>query len=173
MNLNIQTERLILRRICEDDFAAFAEYYGDPEVCQALFGHTDVDDAAIAAAFKFNMGLALCFSIVLKSTGEVIGNIHFVNITGHYLAEIGCILHPRHQARGYMTEAFKAAINFVFNDYGLAKIRAMVDMDNAPSVGLVERCGFIHEATLREAAFEGRVADVGHFYVDRPPKEGI
>ena len=167
MNLNIQTERLILRKIHEDDFAAFAEYYGDPEVCEALFGHTDISDAAIAAAFEFNLGLALCFSIVLKSTGEVIGNIHFVNITEHYLAEIGCILHPAHQSRGYMAEAFKAAINFAFNDYGLAKIRAAVDMANAPSVSLVGRCGFTHEATLREAAFEGRVADVGHFYVDR------
>ena len=167
MNLNIQTERLILRKIHPDDFAAFAEYYSDPAVCEPLFGHPDIDADTIAAAFKFNLGLELCFSVVLKSTGEVIGNIHFVNITEHYLAEIGCILHPDHWGHGYMTEAFNAALNFAFNDYGLAKIRATTEMSNTSAIKLVQRCGFVHEATLKEAAYGGRVADVGYFYIKR------
>jgi ribosomal-protein-alanine N-acetyltransferase len=164
---NIETKRLILRKIQENDFSAFAGYYGDPEVCELLFGYPEIDDDAIAAAFDFNLGLELCFSIVLKSTGEVIGNIHFVNITEHYLAEAGYILHPDHWGRGFMAEALTAAINFAFNDYGLSKIRAATEMGNAPSVKLLERCGFILEAVLREAAYGGRVADVGYYYIDR------
>lgn len=167
MNFNIQTKRLILRKIHPDDFSAFAGYYGDLEVCESLFGHPDIDDTAIADAFDFNLGLDLCFSIVLKSTVEVIGNIHFVNITEHYLAEVGYILHPKHWAQGYMAEALSAAINFVFNDYGLYKIRATTEMSNAASVKLLERCGFVNEAILQEAAYGGRVADIGFFYIDK------
>ena len=170
MNYTIQTNRLILRKINADDFAAFAGYYGDPEVANSLFGHTDIDDGTIAAAFEFNLGLELCFSIVLKSTNEVIGNIHFVNITEHYLAEVGYIMHPGHWGRGYMTEALAAALHFAFDDYGLAKIRATTEISNAQSVKLLERCGFIHEATLREAAYGGRVTDIGFFYLDKRGK---
>ncbi|MDR2182632.1 MAG: GNAT family N-acetyltransferase [Clostridiales bacterium] len=169
MQLNTQTERLILRKIHTDDFNAFAEYYGHPAVAESLFGHPDIDKATIADAFDFNMGLEICFSIVLKSTGKVIGNIHFVNITEHYLAEVGYILHPDHWGLGLMTEALAAAVNFALDDYGLglAKIRAATAMDNMPSVRLLERLGFTHEATLRDAAYGGRVADVGYFSAKR------
>jgi len=86
MNHNIHTNRLILRKIHTNDFVAFAECYGDPAVAESLFGYPNIDDATISDAFDFNLNLELCFSIVLKSTDEVIGNIHFVNITEHYLA---------------------------------------------------------------------------------------
>ena len=165
--LNIQTERLTLRKIHINDFAAFAEYYGNPEVCEMLFGYPEIDTDTVASAFDFNLGLEICFSIVLRSTGEVIGNIHLVNITEHYLAEVGYILNPSHWGHGYMTEALIAVVNFAFNDYGLIKIRATTEMGNVPSIRLLERCGFVHEATLHEAAYGGRVADVGFFYIDK------
>jgi len=170
MNHNIQTDRLILRKIDINDFAAFAGYYGDPAVAELLFGYPDIDAANISDAFDFNLNLELCFSIALKSIDEVIGNIHFVNITEHYLAEAGYILHPDHWGEGYMTEALTAAIHFAFKDYGLAKIRATTAMDNTASVQLLTRCGFIHEATLHEAAYGGRVTDVGYFYLDKVRK---
>jgi len=172
MNIPIHTNRLILRKIHVDDRAAFADCYGDPAVCEALFGHPDIDADTVAAAFDFNLGLELCFSIVEKITGRVIGNIHFVNITEHYLAEVGYILHPDHWGRGYMTEALAAAVDFAFNDYGLAKIRATTDVNNIPSVGLLERCGFVCEATLHEAAYGGRVADIGFYVKEKPRNEG-
>jgi len=161
----IQTARLTLRKIHAGDFTDFAGYYGHPAVAESLFGHPHIDADTVAAAFDFNLGLELCFSIVLD--GQVIGNIHFVNITEHYLAEVGYILHPEHWGRGYMAEALAAAVDFAFNDYGLAKIRATTEISNTPSIKLLERCGFVHEATLYEAAYGGRVADIGFFYLDK------
>jgi len=167
MNFNIQTDRIALRKMQKDDFAAFAEFYGHPLVAESLFGHPDIDDSTIAAAFDFNLGLELCFAIVLKPTDTAIGAIHFVNITEHYLAEVGYILHPDHWERGYMAEALTAATRFAFDDYGLTKIRATTEINNAPSIRLLKRCGFIHEATLRDAAYGGRVTDIGYFYLDK------
>jgi len=168
--LDIQTERLLLRKIHVNDFAAFAEYYDHPEVCELLFGYSNIDDTTIAAAFDFNLELELCFSIVLKSINKVIGNIHFVNITEHYLAEVGYIMHPDYWGQGYMAEALAATINFAFEDYGLAKIRAITETSNAASIRLLKCCGFVHEVTLHEAAYGGKVTDVGHFYLDKRGK---
>ncbi|MCL2574377.1 MAG: GNAT family N-acetyltransferase [Defluviitaleaceae bacterium] len=168
---NIETERLILRRIHVDDYTAFAEYYGSPEIYESLFGHTDIDAKDIAAAFDFNLRLEICFSIVIKSTNDIIGNIHFVNITEQYLADIGYILHPDYWGQGFMTEALQVAISFAFKDYGLSKIRAVTEIINTHSIRLLERLEFMHEATLCEAAYGGRMADIGYFYLNADSDE--
>ena len=158
----IETERLILRKIESSDFDDFRGYYGDAEVARWLLGQ-DADEAATRAAFAFNMGLELCFSVVLKSTGRVVGNVHFVNITEGYLAEIGYVLRPSHWGKGIMTEAMRAAIRFAFDDYGLALLRAITEAYNDASINLLRRCGFAHEATIYEVAYGGRVADVCYY----------
>ena len=161
--MRIETERLTLRKLEEADFAGFFGYYSEPEVARWLWGCDDVDEAAVRAAFDYNMGLELCFALVLKSSGNIIGNIHFVNVTENYLVEVGYILCPNHWSRGYMTEGLKAAMDFAFNTYGLGLLRAVTEVDNTASKNLLTRCGFVEEAVLSQVPYGGRVADVCHF----------
>jgi len=158
----IETERLVLRKTLPYDFDDFSKYYGDAEVAQWLLGH-NADDAAIAAAFSFNLGLDTCFSVVLKCTERVIGNVHFVNVTENYLAEIGYVLCPEHWGRGLMTEAVLAAVDYAFNKCGFMRLRAITEAHNDASAKVLRRCGFMHEATIYEAAYGGRVADVCYY----------
>ena len=142
---SIETDRLVLRKIEARDFADFCGYYSD---------------GAVRAAFDFNMGLDVCFSIVSKATGHVIGNVHFVNAAEGYVAEIGYVLHPDYWGLGLMTEAMHAITNFAFNDIGLALLRAVTATHNYASINLLKRCGFAHEATIADYSYGGRAADV-------------
>ena len=142
---SIETDRLVLRKIGEQDFADFSEYY-----C----------DGAVRAAFDFNLGLDVCFSLVLKATGRTIGNVHFVNVAEGYVAEVGYVLHPNYWGQGIMTEALQAIINFAFNDIGLALLRAVTETHSDASINLLKRCGFAHEATIVDFSYGSRVADV-------------
>ena len=157
--MRIETDRLVLRRIDARDFADFCEYYGDAEVSRWLLGR-DADDATIRAAFDFNMGLDVCFSVVLKATGRVIGNVHFANIAEGRLAEVGYVLHPNYWGLGLMAEAMRAVTNFAFSNIGLMLLRAVTEAHNDASINLLRRCGFEHEADITDYAYGGRAADV-------------
>jgi ribosomal-protein-alanine N-acetyltransferase len=46
---------------------------------------------------------------------------------------------------GYMTEAVNLILKFGFNDLDLHRVEANVQPHNAPSIRLLERCGFVKE----------------------------
>ena len=162
--MELNTERLFLRKTKESDYVKFREYYSHPEVSRYLPVEGANNEKSIRAAFDFNLGLEMAFSIIEKKSEQVIGNIHFTNITEGYLAEVGYILNPDFWGLGYMTEALSAANNFAF-DCGLVKIRAVCELENKNSIRLLEKNGFIREAVLRDAAFAGRLTDLCYYFV--------
>lgn len=64
--------------------------------------------------------------------------------------EIGYLLDKMHQGKGLMTEALMSVLRFAFTEAGLHSVEAHVNPGNAPSVRVLERCGFIREAFFRE-----------------------
>ena len=46
---------------------------------------------------------------------------------------------------GYMTGGLKAAVRFAFDELGLHRLEANIQPNNAPSLNLVRRCGFVNE----------------------------
>ena len=58
--------------------------------------------------------------IILKGTGEVIGGIDVVDIIEfRSTCEIGYVLSKKYWNNGFMTEALKAVIDYLFNKVGL------------------------------------------------------
>lgn len=47
--------------------------------------------------------------------------------------------------KGYMTEAVDLILKFAFNDLDLHRVEANVQPHNAPSIRVLERCGFVKE----------------------------
>jgi len=157
----LKTRRLVLRTIHPQDFYDFAAYYSDAEVAHWLLGQP-ATDGLIQKAFNFNMRPdVLCYSVVRE--GRVIGNIHFVNIAENYVAEMGYVLCPKHQGQGLMTEAMAAAVDYGFYGLGFGRLRAVTQIENTASIALLARLGFEHEATIYEASYGGRVADVAYY----------
>lgn len=65
-------------------------------------------------------------------------------LTGYELA--------RHaQGQGYMREALQAVFAWAFDAMAVDRIEAQVHPENAPSLALLKRLGFVEEGLLREA----------------------
>ena len=75
---------------------------------------------------------------VIERDGVVIGKAGFWK-----LPEVGYILHPDHWGQGIAGEAVRAAIDHVFATRDLDDLTADVDPDNAASIRLLERLGFV------------------------------
>ena len=59
------------------------------------------------------------------------------------MPEIGYILHPDYWRRGFATEAVQAVIAHGFETLGLDRITADVDPDNAASLAMLIKLGFV------------------------------
>jgi aminoglycoside 6'-N-acetyltransferase len=63
--------------------------------------------------------------------------------------EIGYVADVDHEGRGYVTEAARAVIGWVFGPLGAGRLRIECDAANTRSSRVAERCGFILEGRLR------------------------
>lgn len=86
--------------------------------------------------------------------------------TGRFVG--GCGLHPRDWAvpafeigywlranmtgHGYITEAVKLLTDYAFDTFGARRVAIQCDARNERSAAVPRRLGFVHEATLRNAA---------------------
>ena len=102
---------------------------------------------------------ALRLAVLLAGDDAVIGDFSLWRTSReHAQAEIGFILHPDHQCRGYATEAARELLRIGFTEAGFHRIVGRCDARNTPSATLMERLGMRREAHLRrERVREGRM----------------
>lgn len=75
---------------------------------------------------------------VIETGGRVVGKAGFFE-----LPEVGYILHPDVWGQGLATEAVAAAVDHVFATRDVDVLTADVDPENAASIRLLERLGFV------------------------------
>lgn len=100
------------------------------------------------------------FAIVVD--GEAAGGIGVELLADVYrgTAEIGFWLGQSWWGRGIATEAVGALTDWAFDQFNLRRIYASVFESNPASARVMEKCGYILEATLRGGILkEGRVLD--------------
>ena len=74
---------------------------------------------------------------------------------------LGYELAPAAQGRGLMFEALCTVLDWGFEHMQLHRVEALIHPDNAPSLRLVQRLGFVEEGRLREVArWGGRQHDM-------------
>ncbi|MFB1040964.1 MAG: GNAT family N-acetyltransferase, partial [Polaribacter sp.] len=90
-----------------------------------------------------------------KDTAELIGTVGLRNfeIEEDY-AEIGYDMHPDFQENGYMSEAFKAILNFAAKQMDLKFIEAFTHKENNASVALLEKFNFELQPDRKDANVE-------------------
>jgi RimJ/RimL family protein N-acetyltransferase len=78
--------------------------------------------------------------------------------------EVGYFVDVDHQGQGYMTEAVKGALAFIFTHLQAWRVRLRCSEANLRSCRVAERCGFVREAHLRQSQklADGTVS--GEFY---------
>ncbi len=100
---------------------------------------------------EWTAGKIYCYSILLKSSGEVIGSIdiHACN-NKHQNAEIGYWLAEAYNGRGLMSMAVQLIEKQAFL-CGYHRLFIAVQKENLPSARVAERNNYIYEGTLKDA----------------------
>ena len=86
--------------------------------------------------------------LVCRSDGnEIVGVININNIIrGSFLsASLGYYVGAPYAGRGYMREGLELVKRYAFRELGLHRLEANIQPDNAASIALVKRCGFVFE----------------------------
>jgi RimJ/RimL family protein N-acetyltransferase len=142
----IETERLLLRGIEQQDLDGWAELMGDPDSARFIGGVMAREAAwrgmaAVAGSWTLK-GFGM-FSVVEKSTGRWIGRLGPWQPEGWPGTEVGWGLLKSAWGRGYAAEGATAAIDWAFANLGWSEVIHVIDPDNAPSIALAERLGSI------------------------------
>ena len=69
--------------------------------------------------------------------------------------DIGWIIHPDYQGRGYATEAAQVALEYAFMERNLRRVTSACDGRNTASLRLMERLGMRCEGRLMQSRFTG------------------
>lgn len=140
------TERLILRHIRKDDTEqVFNNWANDPEVTKYMTWNAHESIEVTKEIMKHwleeeEKSETHRFVISLKTTGELIGMIDVVDVQDNQ-AEIGYCSGRKYWGNGYMTEACKAFMQYLFN-IGYQTLVIGADERNIGSNRVIEKCGF-------------------------------
>ncbi|MFB9307919.1 RimJ/RimL family protein N-acetyltransferase [Agromyces hippuratus] len=179
----ISTERLVLRPLEASDAPDVFEYQRIPDVLKYLpwplrdraeaYEHTAKRAAARVLAddgdfFVLAMTLpgtpsvddsaadasAVAASAAAAVRDRVIGDMMVrVSSAKHAQLELGWVVHPDFQGKGYAREAAVAIRDFAFETLHPHRIQAFLDARNAASAALCERLGMRREATILEEQY--------------------
>jgi ribosomal-protein-alanine N-acetyltransferase len=152
----IETERMILRKMMHSDKNEILFLRSDPRTMQFLDREPlkNEEEALgliqkILDALDKNEGIS--WGIELKGNSRLVGTIGYWRMEKeNFRAEIGYMIEPDLQGKGYMQEAITAVIDHGFNVLNLHSIEANVNPLNKASIRLLERNGFVREAYHRE-----------------------
>ncbi len=155
----VQTERLLLRPLDPTgDVEAVHAYLSLPQVCRyiPMEPHTREEVVRRLARPIFarteltepEQGMFL--GIVEGDTGRLVGDV-MINWFDATNVEIGYVVNPDVQGRGYATEAASAVLGLVFEGLGLHRVTAKVDRRNPASAAVLTKLGMRREAVLVES----------------------
>jgi ribosomal-protein-alanine N-acetyltransferase len=92
-----------------------------------------------------------CFLICRQDNGAIVGSINLSQIFrgGFQNAYMGYYVGQPYAGRGYMAEALKLMLRYAFTNLKLHRLEANIQPENAASIALVERAGFVKEGYSR------------------------
>lgn len=163
---NLETERLILRRVDNNDYKEVLSLRSNPETMKYIPRPIlKNDEEALAHILmietKIQNNEGINWAITIKGDPKLIGVIgHYRIQLENYRAEIGYMILPEFNGQGIVTEAVKEVVKYGFEIMKLHSIEAVIDPDNVASANVLEKNGFVKEAHLKENEFhEGRFYD--------------
>jgi RimJ/RimL family protein N-acetyltransferase len=147
----LATPRLILRSIALADWPAIHRYMSDPVVTRWL-PDGRLDEAQSEAFARQNAGRsARAVAVTERASGELIGHMPFHPWFGPATQEVGWVISPGRQGRGYATEAAAALIDYAFGELRCHRVIATCQPENGASWRIMEKLGMRREAHFRQA----------------------
>jgi len=155
MTVFVETDRLILRELTNDDLEGMFELDSDPVVHQFL-GKRPIKDKQDAQNYidktreqyaTYGIGR---WAAIEKETGDFIGwsglKMNFENkMNGHRnFIDVGYRFIPKYWGKGYATESGKAAVAYGFETMNYSAIYGMAELEHKASRKALEKIGLIH-----------------------------
>ena len=91
------------------------------------------------------------FIVFRESDGAMIGGVTLANVRRGIVqaGTIGYWMGEPHAHRGYMTTALRVLLPTLFGELNLHRVEAACIPTNAPSIRVLEKCGFVREGLAR------------------------
>ena len=161
----LETERLILRQIREEDEPSIKEMSADFET-QKYFGYYDPETGITHPEFEgedakmrtyaenvnfwYKEKAEIRFIIERKECKSVIGEVYMFDFSAERMAEIGYRVNRRFWGQGIATEAVKAVTDFAFDIMELKRLHLKCFTINPASSRIAEKAGFKREGMIRQ-----------------------
>ena len=153
----LETERLLLRELVQEDWAAVHRYGSDPEVSRHMdWGPNTEEDttaflAMVLATQRAQPRVDFQLAVVLKHDDRLIGacTLVFTDVPSRE-ASLGYAYERAAWGQGYATEAARAMLAFGFGELGQHRIWATCAPANVGSSRVLEKIGMQREGYLRD-----------------------
>ena len=142
----LETERLYLREMNQDDYGSLCRILQDEEAMYAYegaFSDEEVQewlDRQTARYQRWGFGL---WAVILRETGALIGQcgLTIQPWKGREVLEIGYLFNRAYWGRGYATEAARACKRYAFARLGAAEVCSIIREGNTASQRVALRNG--------------------------------
>ncbi|RUL55631.1 GNAT family N-acetyltransferase [Lysinibacillus antri] len=159
----IETERLVLRELVEEDASIILNCFSNDEVLrfygqQPLKSIEQVKQIIQNFSNSFESKSGIKWGIESKETGTIIGTIGIQDWSHeHKRANISYALFPDAWGKGYGSEVVEKVISFSFEELGLERLGAIVFVENQASNKLLTKIGFQKEGVLKHYMYQNGV----------------
>lgn len=162
----METERLIIDRVRETDRE---EYFNNISHDKKVLETFVCRYAESLDTFDFStyLGRDDLFAIRLKETGRLIGIILYFDESDG-ACEIGYGIGSGYWNKGFVTEAVKRFLSYLFDEKGMKTVYASYFTGNDASRRVMEKCGMTY-ARFSEREFEylGQWRDLTYYAIER------
>lgn len=167
-------DRVTLDALRPDDLDDLHAMQSNPDVCRFLLyearSREQVAEALArdAAATRLEKPGDYLQPAIRERGGRFLGTMYVElrSVEPDRTAEIGWILAPQAQGKGYASEAARLVLDLAFGELGLHRVCAELDPRNNASVSLCLRLGMRHEGHFVEHMWlKGEWTDTGHYAI--------
>lgn len=177
---DIETDRLLLRRMTMNDAKDVFAYSQDEEVARHVLWSAQKDiseakDYIRAMRRLYRDDLPSSWGVIEKASGHLVGTIGYMQHSpDNASVEVGYSLARWLWGKGLATEALRAVIAYTFDTMDVNRIEAQHELDNPASGRVMEKCGMVKEGVLRQRLYnKGRFVDVALYAILREdPRPG-
>jgi len=167
----LQTDRLILRKICKKDLPDLLRLHSDP-VVQKYTGQEPVrslleieegmKENVLKDYQKYGFGR---WAVILSSSGQFTGWAGLKYLPEFKEVDLGYRLLPEFWNKGIATEASMAILNYGFETLELKKIIAIAMVENIASIRVMEKVGM---TLYKKAPYEEGTPDDLWYKIENP-----